>query len=191
MAPSSHEVTRLLADWRGGDQEALDRLMALVYDELRRIAGRYMRGERENHTLQTSALVNEAYLRLADHRNIDWQNRAHFFGVAAHAMRHVLVDHARSRDRLKRGGGALKVALDEAVDVADEEAAELVALDDALRSLAAFDERKARVVELRYFGGLTTEEAAEVLGESPATVERDWSAARAWLMRELSGGAHG
>jgi RNA polymerase sigma factor (TIGR02999 family) len=191
MAPSSHEVTRLLADWRGGDQEALDRLMALVYDELRRIAGRYMRGERENHTLQTSALVNEAFLRLADHRNIDWQNRAHFFGVAAHAMRHVLVDHARSRDRLKRGGGALKVALDEAVDVADEEAAELVALDDALRSLAAFDERKARVVELRYFGGLTTEEAAEVLGVSPATVERDWSAARAWLMRELSGGAHG
>jgi RNA polymerase sigma factor (TIGR02999 family) len=191
MAPSSHEVTRLLADWRGGDQEALDRLMALVYDELRRIAGRYMRGERENHTLQTSALVNEAFLRLADHRNIDWQNRAHFFGVAAHAMRHVLVDHARSRDRLKRGGGALKVALDEAVDVADEEAAELVALDDALRSLAAFDERKARVVELRYFGGLTTEEAAEVLGVSPATVERDWSAARAWLMRELSGGAPG
>ena len=191
MAPSSHQVTRLLADWRGGDQEALERLIALVYDELRRIAGRYMRGERENHTLQTSALVNEAYLRLADHRKIDWQNRAHFFGVAAQAMRHVLVDHARSRDRLKRGGGALKVALEEAGDVTDEEAAELVALDDALRSLAAFDERKARVVELRYFGGLTTEEAAEVLGVSPATVERDWSAARAWLMRELSGGARG
>lgn len=188
MAPSPNQVSRLLAEWRNGDQEALDRLMPLVYDELRRIARRYMRGERENHTLQSSALVNEAYLRLADHKNIDWQNRAHFFGVAAQAMRRVLVDHARARKGLKRGGDALKVALDDAVDVAEKQAVELVALDDALRALAAFDERKSRVVELRYFGGLTAEEAAEVLGVSLATVEREWRTARAWLLLELGGG---
>jgi RNA polymerase sigma factor (TIGR02999 family) len=188
MAPSSNDVTRLLVDWRNGDEEALDRLIPLVYDELRRMAGRYMRGERGDHTLQTSALVNEAYLRLADHKNIEWQNRAHFFGVAAQAMRRVLVDYARTRNVQKRGGGAARVAFDDAVDVAEERAAELVALDDALRALAAFDERKARVVELRYFGGLTAEEAAEVLGVSLATVERDWTAARAWLIRELSDG---
>jgi RNA polymerase sigma factor (TIGR02999 family) len=189
MAPSQHDVTRLLADWRDGDQGALDRLMPLVYDELRRMARRYMRGERENHTLQSSALVNEAYMRLADHMGMNWQNRAHFFGVAAQAMRRVLVDHARTRNVQKRGGGAFKVALDDAIDVADEKAAELVALDDALRALAAFDERKARVVELRYFGGLTAEEAAEVLGVSLATVEREWRTARAWLVRELGGAA--
>jgi RNA polymerase sigma factor (TIGR02999 family) len=189
MAPSHNDVSRLLADWRDGDQGALDRLMPLVYDELRRMARRYMRGERENHTLQSSALVNEAYMRLADHMGMDWQNRAHFFGVAAQAMRRVLVDHARTRNVQKRGGGAFKVALDDAIDVAEEKAAELVALDDALRALAAFDERKARVVELRYFGGLTAEEAAEVLGVSLATVEREWRTARAWLVRELGGEA--
>ena len=189
MTPSPNQVSRLLAEWRNGDQEALDRLMPLVYEELRRIARRYMRGERADHTLQSSALVNEAYLRLADHKNIDWQNRAHFFGVAAQAMRRVLVDHARSRKGLKRGGDALKVALDDAVDVAEKQAVELVALDDALRALAAFDERKSRVVELRYFGGLTAEEAAEVLGVSLATVEREWRTARAWLLLELSGGS--
>ena len=191
MAPSPREVTRLLFDWRNGDQEALDRLMPLVYEELRRMASRYMRGERQHHTLQSSALVNEAYLRLVDHTNIDWQNRAHFFGVAAQAMRRVLVDHARTRNVQKRGGGAVKVALDDALDVAEEKAAEIVALDDALGALAAFDERKARVVELRYFGGLTAEEAAEVLGVSLATVEREWRTARAWLLRELEGRARG
>lgn len=149
-----------------------------------------MRGERGNHTLQTNALVNEAYLRLADHKDIDWQSRAHFFGVAAQAMRRILVDHARSWKGQKRGGGAVKLELDEAIDVVEEKAAELIALEDALVALATFDERKARVVELRYFGGLTSQEAAEVLGISLATVERDWAMARAWLMRELSGGAH-
>lgn len=186
MTRSRDQVSQFLADWRNGDQEALNQLIPLVYNELRRMARRYMRGEREDHTLQSSALVNEAYLRLADHQNIDWQDRVHFFAVAAVAMRRVLVDHARARNGLKRGGGALKVALDDAVDVAGEQAAHLIALDDALRALATFDERKARVVELRYFGGLTAEEAAEVLGVSLATVERDWSTARAWLLRELS-----
>jgi RNA polymerase sigma-70 factor (ECF subfamily) len=188
MSRSRDQVSRLLADWRNGDEEALNQLIPLVYTELQRIARRFMRGERENHTLQSSALVNEVYLRLADHRNIDWQDRVHFFAVAALAMRRVLIDHARARNGLKRGGGAPTVALDDAGDIAAEQAAHLIALDDALRALASFDERKARVVELRYFGGLTAEEAAEVLGVSLATVERDWSTARAWLLRELSPG---
>jgi RNA polymerase sigma factor (TIGR02999 family) len=160
--------------------------MPLVYEELRRIAAHYLRNERQEHTLQTSALVNEAYLRLVDHENIEWQNRAHFFGVAAQAMRRVLVDYARSRNYQKRGGGARQVSLDEAVTVAEEHAAEMIALDDALRELAKIDERKCRVVELRYFGGLSVEETAEALGVSIQTVGRDWSTAKAWLLREMS-----
>jgi RNA polymerase sigma factor (TIGR02999 family) len=188
MTPSSENVTQLLLDWRNGDQTALDRLMPLVYEELRRIAGHYMRDERKGHTLQTSALVNEAYLRLVDHENIAWQNRAHFFGVAAQAMRRILVDHARTRNYQKRGGGAQQVSLDEAATVAEERAAEMIALDDALKELARMDERKSRVVELRYFGGLSVEETAEALGVSIQTVGRDWSTAKAWLLREMSKG---
>jgi len=175
-----------LIEWREGDEAALGRLMPLVYEELRRMAARYMRGEREGHTLQPSALVNEAYLRLADHRNMQWQGRAHFFGVAAQAMRRVLVDHARTRDSGKRGGGQQKVVLEEAALAAVEPEADLVALDEALRELARLSERKARVVELRYFGGLSVEEAAEVLGVAPVTVMRDWKIAKMWLLRELS-----
>jgi RNA polymerase sigma factor (TIGR02999 family) len=186
MTPSSQNITRLLLDWRNGDQSALDRLMPLVYEELRRMANHYMRNERRGHTLQTSALVNEAYLRLVDHENIEWRNRAHFFGVAAQAMRRILVDHARTRNYQKRGGGAQQVSLDEAMTLAGDRAAELIALDDALRELAKMDERKSRVVELRYFGGLSLEETAEALGVSIPTVTRDWNTAKAWLMREIS-----
>jgi len=186
MNPSSQSVTQLLLDWRNGDQTALDRLMPLVYEELRRIAGHYMRNERQGHTLQTSALVNEAYLRLVDHENIAWQNRAHFFGLAAQAMRRILVDYARRRNYQKRGGAARQVSLGEAAMVTDEDAAEMIALDDALEELAKIDERKCRVVELRYFGGLSVEETAEALGVSIQTVGRDWSTAKAWLLREMS-----
>lgn len=186
MSASSQNITRLLLDWRNGDQTAFDRLMPLVYEELRRMANHYMRNERRGHTLQTSALVNEAYLRLVDHENIEWQNRAHFFGVAAQAMRRILVDYARSRNYQKRGGGAQQVSLDEAMTLAGDRAAELIALDDALRELAKMDERKSRVVELRYFGGLSQEETAEALGVSIPTVTRDWNTAKAWLMREIS-----
>src|SRR5215813_13523717 len=186
MNPSSQSVTQLLLDWRNGDQTALDRLMPLVYEELRRIAGHYMRNERQGHTLQTSALVNEAYLRLVDHENIAWQNRAHFFGVAAQAMRRILVDYARLRHRAKRAGAAQRVSFDEAMTLAEERAAELITLDDALEELAKVDPRKSRVVELRYFGGLSVEETAEALGVSSMTVMRDWNTARAWLMREMT-----
>jgi RNA polymerase sigma-70 factor, ECF subfamily len=186
MNPSSQSVTQLLLDWRNGDQTALDRLMPLVYEELRRIAAHYMRNERQGHTLQTSALVNEAYLRLVDHENIEWQNRAHFFGVAAQAIRRILVDYARTRNYQKRGGGARQVSLDEAATVAEEHEAEMIELDDALNELARIDERKCHVVELRYFGGLSVEETAEALGVSIQTVGRDWNTAKAWLLREMS-----
>jgi RNA polymerase sigma factor (TIGR02999 family) len=186
MSLTSHNITRLLLDWRNGDQTALDRLMPLVYEELRRMANNYMRNERRGHTLQSSALVNEAYLRLVDHENIDWQNRAHFFGVAAQAMRRILVDHARTRNYQKRGGGAQQVSLDEAATMAGDRAAELIALDEALQELAKIDERKSRVVEMRYFGGLSLEETAEALGVSIPTVTRDWTTAKAWLMREMT-----
>jgi RNA polymerase sigma factor (TIGR02999 family) len=184
--PEPERVTQLLLAWSNGDQGALDELTPLVYDELRRLAGAYMRRERLGHTLQTSALVHEAFLRMIDQR-VAWQNRAHFFGIAARLMRRILVDYARSKDASKRGGGEIHLALDEALDEAEAQDADLIALDDALTSLASFDSRQSRIVELRYFGGLTIEETAEAIGVSPATVEREWNLARAWLRRELSG----
>lgn len=188
MTPATHEVTQLLLAWGQGDQEALDRLMPLVYAELRRLAGHYLAGERRGHTLQATALVNEAYLQLVDSGAREWQNRAHFFGVAAQAMRRVLVDHARSRNSLKRGGEAQRVTFDEGAMVSHERVTEIVALDDALSALAAFDERKCRIVELRFFGGLSIEETAAALQVSPGTVMRDWTLAKAWLQREMSKG---
>jgi RNA polymerase sigma-70 factor, ECF subfamily len=186
MTSSPMEVTQLLIEWRNGDKTALDKLIPLVYNELHRMADRYMGRETPGRTLQTSALVNEAYMKLVDHKNIDWKNRAHFFAVAAQAMRRILVDHARSRLYAKRGGGAQKVSLDEAAVVAVDQAAEVVALDDALQSLAAIDQRKCQIVELRYFSGLSVEETAEALGISPITVMRDWNTAKAWLLRAMS-----
>lgn len=190
MAPSSKSVTQLLVDWRDGDETALDKLFPLVYKELRRLAHHYMRRERAGHTLQTSALVNEAYIRLVDHKGMRWQNRAHFYGVAAQAMRRILVDHARSRNYAKRGGSAQMVELDEAATVAQKQAADLVALDDALTGLEAFDPRKSQVVEMRYFGGMSVEETAEALGVSTVTVMRDWTSAKAWLLRAITDEEH-
>jgi RNA polymerase sigma factor (TIGR02999 family) len=164
MSSSSGTISRLLVEWRDGDQTALDRLVPLVYRELRRLAGYYMRRQRDDHTLQTSALINEAYLRLTEHKNMRWESRGHFYAVAAQAMRRILVDHARSRGYAKRGGGALKVSFDEAVIGAQERGEELIALDDALKDLAAIDPRKCQIVELRYFGGLSVDETAELLG---------------------------
>lgn len=181
----SEEVTGLLAAWSRGDQGALARLVPLVERELQLLAHRYLRRERPDHTLQTTALVNEAYLRLVGQREPNWQNRAHFFGIAAQMMRRILIDHARKVAYAKRGGGAPKVSLDEACVVGEERAAELVALDDALGALARVDERKSRVVELRYFAGLSVEECAEVLGVHPDTVTREWRRAKAFLRREL------
>jgi RNA polymerase sigma-70 factor, ECF subfamily len=187
MTDSSH-ISLLLAEVRQGNQDALDRLLPLVYAELRRIAGRYMRRERGDHTLQPTALVNEAYMRLVDQRDKNWQNRAHFFGIAASMMRRILVDYARSHGYAKRGGGARKLPLDDALVFAQEHSGEMIALDDALKGLAAIDPRKCQVVELRYFGGLTFEEVAEVLGISLITAKRDWSLAKSWLAREMSKG---
>lgn len=183
---SPQEITRLLLAWGEGDESALASLTPMVEAELRRRAHRYMRGERAGHTLQTTALVNEAYLRLVDSKNVRWQNRAHFFAVSAQLMRRILVDFARSRGYRKRGGGAQHVELDEAAVVADDRGAEMVELDEALKALAELDVRQARVVELRYFGGLSDAELAEVLNVSVGTVRRDWTLARAWLNRELS-----
>jgi RNA polymerase sigma factor (TIGR02999 family) len=183
---SPQEVTQLLVDWSNGDQAALDRLMPLVHEELRMLAHHYMRRERPGHTLQTTALVNEAYLRLVDQRELRWQNGAHFFAIAAQLMRRILVDHARSHLYAKRGGGAHKVSLDEAAVVSQERSNEILALDEALKSLASVDPQQSRVVELRFFGGLTVEQSAEVLGLSPATIKREWSTAKAWLYHELS-----
>ena len=185
-ASSPNEMTQLLLDWSNGDQAAIDKLMPLVYDELRRLAHYYMGREAPGHTLQTSALVNEAYLRLIDQRSVQWQNRAHFFGIASQMMRRILVDHARARHYAKRGGGAHQVSLDEAMIVSPERAADVVALDDALTSLAEIDQRKSQIVEMRFFGGLSIEETAEVLAVSPGTVMRDWTLAKAWLYREIS-----
>jgi RNA polymerase sigma factor (TIGR02999 family) len=186
MTSASQEVSQLLRAWSGGDQTALNRLVPLVYAELRRMARRYMGRQQAGHTLQTTALINEAYLRLVDKREAQWQNRAHFFGVAAKVMRSILVDYARAQQAAKRGGEFHLISLDEAATVSMERTAEIVALNDALDGLAAFDKRKSQVVEMRYFGGLTVEETAEVLKVSPETVARDWRLARTWLLRELS-----
>ena len=188
--PPCGEVSGLLRAWGDGDRDALDRLTPVVYDELRRLARRYMRGERPGHSLQTTALVNEAYMRLVDYKSMKWQNRAHFFAVSAQLMRRILVDHAR-RHNLKRGGGVPHVSLEETAIMDDDRPADLVALDDAMNALARIDPRKVQVVEMRFFGGLSVEETAEVLKVSPVTVMRDWSTAKAWLYRELTGGATG
>jgi RNA polymerase sigma-70 factor, ECF subfamily len=186
MTPLQPEdVTNILIASSQGDQEALDKLLPLVYTELRRLAERYLHKERSDHTLQPTALVNEAYLRLVD-QNVPWQNRAHFFGVAAEMMRRILIDHARKHQAAKRGSGGIKLSLDEAIDVADERAAELIALDEAMKALAEFDQQKSRIVELRFFGGLSIEETAEVLGIGTATVIRQWKLAKAWLYNEVS-----
>jgi RNA polymerase sigma factor (TIGR02999 family) len=182
----THDVTELLLAWRQGDDSALQRLMPMVYDELRRIAHRQMGGERAGHVLQTTALVNEAYLRLIDSSRVEWQNRAHFFAVSSQLMRRVLVDFARSRNYQKRGGGALQVSLTDCLAEAEKPSTDLLALDDALTALAQTDERSSRVVELRFFGGLSIEETAEALGISPETVKRDWNWAKAWLLRQMS-----
>ena len=189
MATRLKEVSALLADWSNGDETARDELIPLVYGQLRRLAQRHMAQERPGHSLQATALVNEAYLRLVDQRQVRWQNRAHFFALASQMMRRILVDHARGRHRAKRGDGAHQVSLDEAMMVSGEQAAELVALDDALTGLAAIDPRRSQVVELRYFGGLSVEETAEVLKVSPVTVMRDWSTAKAWLYRAIGNAA--
>ncbi len=186
---SPHRVTQLLQQWSHGDDGALAELTPLVYEELRRLAHHQMAGQRSDHTLQTTALVNEAYLRLADQTNPNWQERAHFFAVAARAMRQIVVDYARSYQSQKRGGGALKIELDEAALVSPGEAKEIVELHEALEGLAALDSRKAEVVELKYFGGLNYDEIAEVLKVSKITVRRDWEFARAWLHRELHSAA--
>ena len=179
------EMTELLIEWSNGDQSALEKLMPLVHEELRRLAHRYMRRERRGHTLQTTALVNEVYLRLVDQKGISFESRAHFFGIAARAMRQILVEYARARGAVKRGGAMERVALEEAALVSDKPSAELIALDEALSELVEFDERLSRVVELRFFGGLSVEETAEVMRVHPNTVVRDWSVAKAWLHRRL------
>ena len=183
--PSTEQVTGILLAWGQGDEAALDKLMPLAYGELKRLAHHYLKGERVGHVLQTTDLVNEAYLRLIDSRRVQWQNRAHFFAIAAQLMRRVLVDAARKRNFQKRGGGALQVSLNEALPLGNQRGPDLVALDDALQTLAEFDPRKSKVVELRFFGGLSVKETAEVLQVSQDTVMRDWSLARAWLLNEL------
>lgn len=189
MTPPSpqRQVTQLLCEWRSGDPSALEKLIPLVQPELQRLARHYMSLERPGHTLQATALLDDAYLQLADKAHPQWQNRAHFFAAAAQLMRRIMVDHARERNAAKRGGGAIRVTLDEAAAVTQTRADELLALDEALEKLAAFDQRKAQVVEMRYFGGLTMEEIADVLKIHVNTVMRDWTAARAWLLAALSG----
>ena len=184
--PGAHELTELLVAWGNGDEEALARIAPLVHAELYRLAKRYMSRERSDHLLQTSALINEAYLRLIDWKAVRWQNRAHFFGVAAQMMRRILVDFARRRPRVAQEVEALNISLDEAMTVSAEKDADLLALDEALKSLAGIDERKSRIVELRFFGGLSVDETAEVLKLAPITVIREWNKAKAWLYRELS-----
>ena len=182
----THDVTQLLIDWSNGDKAALDKLVPIVDQELRRLAHHYMSRERAGHTLQTTALVNEAFVRLANRKRMQWQNRAHFFGIAAQLMRTILVDHARSHACAKRGGGGEKLELNEALVVSQEKASEVIALDEALKELELIDPRQSRIVELRFFGGLTVEEAAEVLHVSPITIKREWSSAKSWLYRRLA-----
>ena len=179
------EITELLISWGNGDRAALDQLIPLVFADLKEIAHRRLRSERQGHTLQTTALVNEVYLKLVNERDLQWQNRAHFFAVAARLIRNILVDYARTKNYAKRGGGAVHVTLDEAVMIADERTTDVLALDEALQALAAVDERKCKVAELRFFAGLSVEETAEVLKISPETVTRDWRMAKAWLRKEL------
>jgi len=186
MTPAPHQVTELLKEWSDGDETALEQLMPLVYGELHRLAHQHMRREKSGHILQTSALINEAYLCLVDEPQIHWQNRAHFFGIAARLMRRILVDEARKRNSAKRGGDAIQVSLHEAMTVPEEQAANVVALDDALKGLETIDSRQSEIVELRFFGGLSIEETADVLKVSPGTVMREWTFARAWLRNELS-----
>jgi len=191
MANTQADVTHLLIGWSNGDQRSLEQLTPLVYSELRRLADRYLRRERPGHTLQSTALVHEAWMKLIDQRSVQWQNRAHFFGVAAQLIRRILVDYARTRHAAKRGSHACKLSLDEAIAVPQKRDLDVVALDDALSGLAKLDEQQSRIVELRFFAGLSIEETAEVLHISPATVKRDWVAAKAWLYREMSGKAEG
>ncbi|HEX7330048.1 MAG TPA: sigma-70 family RNA polymerase sigma factor [Pyrinomonadaceae bacterium] len=185
-SPARHQITELLAEWREGNQSALDELYPLVYDELHRLARRYMSRERKDHTLQTTALINEAYVRLVDQKNVNWANRSHFFAISAQIMRRILIDHARRYAYAKRGGGAQQVSLEEVAALAPEQGRELMRLDEALKSLAERDPRRSQVVELRYFGGLNNEEIAGVLHVSENTVMRDWNMARAWLYQQLS-----
>ena len=185
----SNQVTELLVRWRSGDERALDALMPLVYQELRQLAHHYLRQERSDHTLQSTALVHEAYLRLAGQSPPQWQNRAHFFGIAAHLMRQILVEHARGRAAAKRGGGATRLALDESLAGAQAPDVDLILLDSALEDLTKLDVQQGRIIELRYFAGLTIEDTSEVLGISPATVKREWVTARAWLFRAMTGEA--
>ncbi len=185
-ASAPADVTQLLIAWSDGDQAARERLMSVVYEELHRLARRYMRNESPGHTLQTSALVHEAFIRLVDQRNVHWQNRAHFFGIAAQMMRRILVDYARSRNFAKRGGGAVRLSLEEGLIVSDERSEEVVAVHEALEELAKIDPRQAQIVELKFFGGLSNDEAAAMLTVSPGTVARDWTMAKAWLRREIS-----
>jgi RNA polymerase sigma factor (TIGR02999 family) len=185
MSAYPEEITQLLLSWSKGDEAALDRLIPIVYPELRRLARRYMAHQSPEHTLQTSALINEAYLRLVDQQAVEWQDRSHFFAAAAQMMRHILIDHARGHRYAKRGAGAQHVPLDDVAIVSQERAADLIALDDALTSLAEFDQRKAQIVELRFFGGLTVEETAEFMKLSPITIKREWRSAKAWLQSEI------
>ena len=186
--PPKPDITELLVDWNNGDKSAIDKLLPLVEKELHRLAHSYMRRENPNHTLQTTALINETYMRLVDQRRVQWQNRAHFFGISAQIMRRILLNYARDQNRQKRGGKVVHVSLSNASIMPDEKDREIMALNDALNRLEALDERKARVVELRYFGGLTIEEIAEVLNVSKITVMRDWKFAKAWLAREMGDG---
>ena len=185
--PSTQNVTEMLNDWRNGDQAALDRLIPVVYDELRRQAAGYLRRERPGHTLQSAALIHEAYLRLINQQNIEWKNRAHFYAIAARLMRQILVDHARKRNASKRGGSDIRVSLEDAMVVSPEANVDLVALDEALTRLAEIDPQQASIVELRYFSQLSVEETAEVLGVSSRTVRRDWNVAKAWLRQQILG----
>lgn len=185
---TSQDITQLLLAWGNGNKEALDHLMPLVYEELRRLARNYMRRQRAGHTLQTTALVNEAYLRLIDSSRVNWQNRTHFFAISAQMMRRILVDFARAKNSLKRGGEQIQVTLDDNIPALSEKETDLIALDEALETLTKLNSRQSRIVELRYFGGMTEEEIAESLQVSVRTVRRDWSVARAWLYREMSKG---